>query len=444
MEAPMKSSYNKLLVTIKHHLPVRRLNQIGRDVQFIKRLRAIRANLFVWAVVLSRFGQGMPGFSEARHWYKRLGGAALHPRPFQMRFKHLSAVKLVERTFELATAPFRHAQRPRPRHPLAKWFPDIIAWDGSLVQLYDELRRYYRGIRSSPAAMKIMLAISVCGNLPLYARVVSGHHHDMLFFPRLRDFLKGTLWLFDKGFLDHKRLGRIAKAGQFYLCPTRKNASPFIVGVETGPAWLKKAVRRSPRKNRLRELLPKDKPVRHPITLDVELLAAGMRRTGVRTRLVILPGPRRSQHLYLTNLPKVWKPTAIKELYRLRWQVELTFKELKQHLNLESMPSKDHYAVKVFAWASLIALAVSRTFCQWVRPTRDLGLATPLRVALVTRALRRCIHLVAYALRKPFRLAIVCLHFLRNEILGDAKSNETLRDDSFSRLRRLSPLLRAP
>jgi hypothetical protein len=126
--------------------------------------------------------------------------------------------------------PFRHAQGPRPRHPLGKWFPDIIL-GSSVVQLHDTLRRYYRGIRSSPAAMKIMLAISVFGNLPRFARVVSGHHHDLVFFPRLRDFLKGTLWLFDKGFLDHKRLGRIAKAKQFYLCPTRKNANPFVIDI---------------------------------------------------------------------------------------------------------------------------------------------------------------------------------------------------------------------
>jgi hypothetical protein len=36
------------------------LGQVARDVQFIERLRAIRASRFVWAVVLSRFGSGIP------------------------------------------------------------------------------------------------------------------------------------------------------------------------------------------------------------------------------------------------------------------------------------------------------------------------------------------------------------------------------------------------
>lgn len=437
----MAISYNTLIPALKTHLPVRRLNQIGRDVQFIQRLRQIHASLFVWAVVLSRFGQGIPGFSEARQWYQSLGGAVLWPRPFQMRFKQASVVKLFERAFDLAVSTWRQAESPRPRHPLARWFPDVIAWDGSLVQVHDKLRRYYKGIRTSPAALKIMLAVSVFGNLPLLARLVSGNRHDMSFFPRPADFRKGTLWLFDKGFLDHQRLGHIDESGHFYLCPTRCNASPLVVGVRSAPAWFRKAILRSSGKVRLRQLLPKNKPLPRAMDLDVELLSTGSRRTGVRARLVILPGPHRSQHLYLTNLSPCWTPHALKELYRLRWQVELTFKELKQHLNLESLPTKDPHAVKVFVWASLIALAVSRTVCQWALPTGNFGLAAPLRVALVTRALRTCIRLLAAALRSHLRIAIHFLKLLREEILRQAKSKETYRPDSFVRLRRIIPLL---
>jgi hypothetical protein len=38
---------------------------------------------------------------------------------------------------------------------------------------------------------------------------------------------------------------------------------------------------------------------------------------------VIVPGPKGKQHPYLTSLaPALWKPRALRELYRLRWQIE--------------------------------------------------------------------------------------------------------------------------
>jgi len=51
-----------------------------------------------------------------------------------------------------------------------------------------------------------------------------------------------------------------------------------------------------------------------------------------------------------------WGAEAIPELYRLRWQIELVNNELKQHLALESVPTKDPNAAQVFGWASLLAL----------------------------------------------------------------------------------------
>jgi hypothetical protein len=96
----MAIRYDELIPRLKRLLPARLLGHIARDVGFIERLRAIRGSRFVWAVVLSRFGSGIPGFAEARHWNERLGGARLWPRPFQMRFKKPAVVDLFERAFE--------------------------------------------------------------------------------------------------------------------------------------------------------------------------------------------------------------------------------------------------------------------------------------------------------------------------------------------------------
>jgi hypothetical protein len=427
---------------LKRLLPPRLLGRIARDVQFIERLRAIRASRFVWAVVLSRFGSGIPGFAEARHWYERLGGARLWPRPFQMRFKKPAVVGLFERAFEEAVEPWRTCRRG-PRHPLARWFPDVVAWDSTLVQVADALRPVFKGARGAKASLKVALGISVFGRLPLFAQMIAGHRHDMLVFPRLEAFRNGTLWLFDKGFVAYDRLRDIDAAGQYFLCPMRLNGNAAVERIRLAPARARHRLKVARKEVWLRSLLSRTKKIGRNWDLDVVVWPKTMARSRqqVRARLVIVPGPDGEQRPYLTNLPADrWTPAFLREAYRLRWQVELVFKELKQDLNLRAVPSKDRCAVLVFAWASLIALALSRAVATWLQPLATLvGLATAVRPALITRTLRGAIRFLAAALVAGTAQVGVYLRLLGEDVLREARTSERDRVDSFARLAALTP-----
>lgn len=438
----MSSDYGKLLPALKKLLPDEKVNALGRVVAFIQRLRAIQASVLVWSVVLSRFGQGRPGFEQARQWYERLAGSVPWPRAFQMRFKEASAVKLFAQAFEQAVSPWRSAERPRPKHRLARLFADVVLWDSTLLQVDDALKRWFPGTRKLAAGCKAVLAISVFGWVPLFARIASANKSDFTLLPPLKRFAAGTLWLFDKGFVCVKFLRQIARCQMHYLCPMRQDGNPMVVGVRRAPAYVRKALRRSPGGVRLRSLLPKDKPIRQPWDLDVYVRprSPGEGSGRYHLRLVIVPGPRHRRQLpYFTNLSAVaWNPAQLRELYRLRWQIELTFKELKQSLNLEQLPTKDRHAVRVFIWASLIALAVSRIVSGWLVPLERLvGLASPIRPFLVTRALRAHIRVIGLALAKGSRAVTTLLLFVREELLAEVQSRDRRRDDSFARVKRL-------
>jgi Transposase DDE domain len=429
----MAIRYDELIPRLKRLLPPRLLGRIARDVQFIERLRAIRASRFVWAVVLSRFGSGIPGFAEARRWYERLGGARLWPRPFQMRFKQPEVVDLFEQAFEEAVEPWRTCRRG-PRHPLARWFPDVVAWDSTLVQVADGLRPVFKGTRGAKASLKVALGISVFGR----------HRHDMLVFPRLEAFRKGTLWLFDKGFVAYDRLRDVDAAGQYFLCPMRLNGNAAIERIRLAPAKARRRLKVARSEVWLRTLLPRKKRIGRNWDLDVVVWPKTMARSRqqVRARLVIVPGPDGEQRPYLTNLPADrWNPAFLREAYRLRWQVELVFKELKQDLNLRAVPTKDRYAVQVFAWASLIALALSRAVSTWLQPLATLvGLAAEIRPALVTRALRGAVRFLAEALIASATRVATFLRLFAEDVLREARTGEREREDSFARLRALTPL----
>ena len=438
----MRVEYDKLIPALKRLLPAQGLDRLGAATRFIRRLRTVSASMFVWAVVLSRFGQGTPGFDQARRWFNKLSATGIWARPFQMRFKRPETVRMFEEAFDAAVESWRTKKRT-PRHPLVRHFADVVAWDSTVVQVSDALRGHFKGTRGAAASLKVTLGVSLWGLLPVAARVDAGNCHDMKLGPPLDLFRKGTLLLFDKGFVAYSRLAEIGRTGHFFLCPMRLNGDAEIVEVHQAPNTAKKACKSAacaqapgarPRGLMLREVLPKDKRIRKH--WDLEVLVRGYDKRPTRVRLVIVPGPDGKQQPYLTNLgPAQWRPEALRELYRLRWQVELVFKELKQHLNLTAMPSKDPFAVQVLAWASLIALALSRTVADWIVPLhRHAGLAFALRPAVLTRALRSHIHLLGRALSLPIRQAVALLEVLALQLLDEASQPARARPDSFKRL----------
>jgi hypothetical protein len=439
----MSVRYDKLVPALKALLPDERLNLLGRAVAFIRRLREIEASVFVWSVVLSRFGSGRPAFEQARQWYSRLGGVEVWPRPFQMRFKNARAVQLFERTFEDAVKCWRTPTRSR--HPLARRFPDIAVIDSTVIQVSDHLRGVFKGTMAAKASLKALLTISAFGLLPLHGKVVAGNQHDMKLFPELGIFHVGTLLLFDKGFVAYERLASIANASLNFLCPMRLNGNAKIVAIRRAPKHVHAALRRSPGGLRLRDVLPAKKRIGKPWDLDVVLTSGhveGRRPIQTRCRLTIVPGPDRKQRPYLTSLSAAeWSPRSLAELYRLRWQVELVFKELKQHLNLEALNSKDRNAVQVFVWASLIALALSRTVTIWLCPLVGLvGLENAFRPALTSRALRGSVRLLGHALTASVQRMLIYLELLADDLLLEIRARDVGRDDSF---KRIVPLLRA-
>lgn len=427
----MRHRYSKLLGSLKEVLPKQGLDELGRSVDFIRRLRHVTASAFVWSTVVSRFGH-KPGFEQARQRFMQMAGA-IHRRPFQIRFKAPEAVELFSKAFEQAVEPWRSESRRRPRHPLAKHFPDVVLFDSSMIQVHDALREHFKGV-AAKAAIKVLLFVSVWGLLPLSAKLVAGHLHDMTLDLPLQHFARKTLFLFDKGFIAWRRLLELQQEGMNLLCPARYNANPLVLKVNRGPKHMKRALERKPNGVRLRELLPVRKRIVKP--LDFEVLV-GPCKSGPRLRLVIVSGPKLKQRLYLTTLPtELWPPAVIAETYRLRWQVELVFKELKQHLSLDHVPTADPHAAQVLIWASLIALVVSRAVATFMAGIRQLlGLSHQLRLAPLSKVLRDNFALLVELILHPRtkRFARTLLQRLR----AGAAYHPPDREDSLQRIQAL-------
>lgn len=434
----MSARYNKQLAALKRALPAADLERVGRAVGFIRRVRVIFASVLVSALVMSRFSAEAPGFETARQWLARLGDVLVGRRPFQMRFKVPAVVALFEGAFDLAVRSWRG--RTKFRHPLAEVFRDVIAIDSTIVPLSDQLRNSFKGTGKKgggggKASLKVLLAMSVFGRLPLFARVVAGSMHDANLFPSFDQFAAGTLLLFDKGFFKAELIHELLASHVEFLCPLPRRCNPTIVAINRAPRVVRSALARKRNGLRLRTLLERAENVDGVWDVVVRL-----KKNGPTVRMVIAPGLKVHRPYVTSIAPQTCRASAIPEIYRLRWQIELVFKELKQDLNLTSVPTKDPYAAQAFVWASLIALAVSRVLCAALTPSFEVGLLTEARPALVTRALRSFHRLVGRALASG-RAARVLLRIVEDEIVAEFRAFRRGREDSFSRL---IPLLSAP
>jgi len=86
----------------------------------------------------------------------------------------------------------------------------------------------------------------------------------------------------------------------------------------------------------------------------------------LRLRMVLLWNPHTQQFMVLlTNVPRrMLSARQVALVYRLRWQIELLFKEWKSYANLHEFASANPALVEGLIWASLGAAALKRSLAH--------------------------------------------------------------------------------
>lgn len=184
--------------------------------------------------------------------------------------------------------------------------------------------------RSTKAAVKLHTLLDLRGNIPTFLHISDGKLHDV----NVLDLLlpePGAFYVMDRGYLDFERLHRLHEAGSFFVTRAKTNL---------------KALRRYSR------------PVERSTGLicDQTIVLTGFySRQDFDTplRRVKFKDPTTGKRLvFLTNnfaLPAI----TIADLYRCRWQVELFFKWIKQHLRIKVFFGTSENAVKTQLWIAV-------------------------------------------------------------------------------------------
>ena len=184
--------------------------------------------------------------------------------------------------------------------------------------------------RTTKAAVKLHTLLDLRGNIPSFLFISDGKMHDVNILDRLVPE-PGAIYVMDRGYVDFERLGRFHGAGSFFVIRAKKNL---------------KAQRRYSRKVDKTTGLVCDQTVTLTGFYSQQGFPAPLRR-------VRFTDPETGKRLvFLTNnfaLPAL----TITELYRQRWQIELFFKWIKQHLRIKVFFGESENAVKSQIWIAV-------------------------------------------------------------------------------------------
>ncbi len=205
----------------------------------------------------------------------------------------------------------------------------VYAFDATTIDLC--LSVYpWAPFRSTKAAIKLHTLLDLRGSIPTFIHISDGKTHEV----RILDALTpepGAFYLFDRGYLDFARLHTFHEAGSFFLIRAKRGL-----------------------RFKRRYSQPVDRRNTAVLCDQIGVLEVFYSKQGYPTTLrrIVVREESGERITFLTNNTRL-APATLAELYRCRWQVELFFKWIKQHLRIKAFFGTSENAVKTQIWIAV-------------------------------------------------------------------------------------------
>ena len=206
---------------------------------------------------------------------------------------------------------------------------NVYALDSSTIDLCLSLFDW-APFRSTKAAIKLHTLLDLRGAIPSFIHISDGKLHDV----NVLDILPveaGAFYVMDRGYVDFGRLYAMHQSGAFFVTRAKSNIRARRV-----------------------YSAPVDKTTGLICDQSIKLCGVNsLRAYSEHLRRVRFKDPTTGKTLvFLTNntaLPAI----VIAQLYKSRWQVELLFKWIKQHLRIKKFLGNSENAVKTQIWCAI-------------------------------------------------------------------------------------------
>lgn len=205
----------------------------------------------------------------------------------------------------------------------------VYAFDSTTIDLCLALFPW-ASFRKRKAAVKLHTLIDLRGNIPCFVHVSCGKMHDVLALDHL-PLEPGAFYIMDRGYIDFARLFNFQENMAFFVTRAKKNM-----------------------KCRCRVARPVDTNtgLRYDHTIDLSGTTSKNEYPVPLRRVKYVDPVTNKRLVFLTN-NFLLDALTIAQLYKCRWQVELFFKWIKQHLRIKAFYGTSENAVKTQIWIAI-------------------------------------------------------------------------------------------
>jgi len=234
----------------------------------------------------------------------------------------------------------------------------VYALDATIIDLCLSLFPW-ANFRKTKGAVKLHTLLDLRGNIPSFIAITDGKIHEVNILDVLLPEV-GAIYIMDRGYLDFERLFALHQARAFFIIRAKSNTDTrrlYSTAVDKSTG------------------LRCDQVVAFNGFYSKKDYPEKLRR------VVFFDNQQRRRLVFLTNhfsLPAL----TVADLYRCRWQVELFFKWIKQHLRIKAFYGTTENAVKTQIWTAIsvyVLVAIVRK-----RLKIELSLYTMLQILSLT------------------------------------------------------------
>jgi Domain of unknown function (DUF4372)/Transposase DDE domain len=205
----------------------------------------------------------------------------------------------------------------------------LYALDSTTIDLCLSLFPWAK-FRRRKAAVKMHTLLDLHGNIPTFLRVTSGDVHDVNILDEIMPEA-GAFYVMDRGYIDFQRLYVFTLSSAFFVVRTKSNV----------------LIQR-----RYSHPVEKSTGVRSDQTVILTSFESASAYPDALRRVSYFDAETNKRLKFLTNnfvLPAL----TIAQIYKCRWQVELFFKWIKQHLRIKAFYGTSENAVKTQIWIAV-------------------------------------------------------------------------------------------
>jgi len=205
----------------------------------------------------------------------------------------------------------------------------VYALDATIIDLCLSVFPWAR-YRKTKGAIKLHTLLDLKGNIPSFIAITAGKVHEVNILDELIPEA-GAIYILDRGYFDFERLYTLHQYASFFVVRAKASAS-------------------------LRRLysMPVDKSCGlrcDQIVVPAAFYAA--KNYPEKLRRVVFIDTDKDNRLNLLTNQMTLPALTIAQLYRCRWQVELFFKWIKQHLRIKAFYGTSESAVKTQIWIAI-------------------------------------------------------------------------------------------